>query len=167
MKRMVLLLMFAAVLPLGAEVPRSYKQEKADEEEVEEAVEQEEIPYLALAESILTKAGLPGIPVDAEDIRVYAWRESTAGLFAAFRVKPEEVEPYLERMPADVGRAFPIPKQYLIAPNQNAPWFQPATIEKGFCAYRSGPRFAAPEIYRLYADPSTGQIYIAYRWNLP
>jgi len=144
------------VFAAAAEVPETGEKEEGDEE----------IPYLEEANTILGKAGLPGIPIDAEEIQVYAWRSTTAGVFARFLLEPEDARAYLERMPAGVGRASPIPQLYLVTPPRQASWFQPGSLENGVCFFRQGSQGGVPEVYRLYADPETGQFYIAYRWNM-
>lgn len=135
----------------------------ADEEEASE--EMEPSPYLAIAQAVLARAGIPGIPANAKEVQVVAWRERSAGVFAAFKLKPDEVEAYLAQGPPGVQTISPIGTAYFLVPPAAAPWFQPGSLEQGFVRVRDGVTFASPEQYRLFVDPESGQFFLAYRWN--
>ncbi|MBN8709204.1 MAG: hypothetical protein J0I10_07470 [Verrucomicrobia bacterium] len=121
-------------------------------------------PEIQAADSVLSRAGLPGIPADATEVTCYSWSQTSAGVYAAFMLKPEEIGPYTEQF-RGFSRAEPIPQSVLPAPLPDAPWFNPAGIAQGYVLWRTQVTVSAPELVRLFVDTEAHRLYLYYTWN--
>lgn len=121
-------------------------------------------PEVQAADSVLARAGLPAIPGDATELTCYSWSQTSAGVYAAFVLKPEEIEPYTEQF-RGFSRAEPIPQSVLPAPLPDAPWFNPAGITQGYVLWRTQVTISAPELVRLFVDTEAHRLYLYYTWN--
>lgn len=121
-------------------------------------------PEVQAADSVLARAGLPAIPADARELTCYSWSQTSAGVYAAFLLKPEEIGPYTEQF-RGFSRAEPIPQSVLPAPLTDAPWFNPAGIAQGYVLWRTQVTISAPELVRLFVDTEAHRLYLYYTWN--
>lgn len=121
--------------------------------------------YVSVANQVLAQAGLPRLPAKAEEMNCYAWSGLSAGIYAVFKLKKERFNDYLAPYLSGMERLTPIPRRLLAPPNTAAPWFQPAGIANGTVFFRGRITRAAPEIFRLYADPKNQKIFLYYTWN--
>jgi len=121
-------------------------------------------PEVQAADSVLARAGLPAIPGNATEVTCYSWSQTSAGVYAVFVLKPEEIAPYAEQF-RGFSRAEPIPPSVLPAPLPDAPWFNPAGIAQGYVLWRTQVTISAPELVRLFVDTEAHRLYLYYTWN--
>lgn len=121
-------------------------------------------PEVQAADSVLARAGLPAIPADAREVACYSWSQTSAGVYAAFLLKPEEIGPYIELF-RGFSRAEPIPQSVLPAPLPDAPWFNPAGVTHGYVLWRTQVTISAPELVRLFVDTEANRLFLYYTWN--
>ncbi len=125
----------------------------------------DEVPLeVQAADSVLARAGLPAIPSDATEVNCYSWSQTSAGVYAAFVLKPDEIGPYTEQF-RGFSRAEPIPPSVLPPPLSDAPWFNPAGIAQGYVLWRTQVTISAPELVRLFVDTEAHRLYLYYTWN--
>jgi|GEM_PF-1792859 len=122
-------------------------------------------PAVAVANQVLTQAGLPRLPTEFEEMQCYAWSGLSAGIYAFFELKKEAFEGYLSPYLSGMERITPIPRRLLSPPNAAAPWFNPGSIGGGTVFFRGRINRAAPEIFRLYVDAENHKIFLYYTWN--
>ncbi len=121
-------------------------------------------PGVQAADSVLARAGLPTIPADATEVNCYSWSQTSAGVYAAFVLKPEEIDSYTG-MFRGFSRAEPIPPSVLPAPLPDAPWFNPEGIAQGYVLWRTQVTVSAPELVRLFVDTEAHRLFLYYTWN--